>query len=94
MSEYIYATGGETVQNMASDVFEPCEEIVRRRDCKFFNMPDWDNTLAMLYGEPPMTCDLLSHNEWRMDGDRRVAETTFLEVQPNGFCAWAKRRNK
>ena len=68
-------------------------KVVRCRDCKFFNMPNWDNTLAMLYGEPPMTCDLLSHNEWRMDGDRRVAETTFLEVQPNGFCAWAVRRD-
>lgn len=68
------------------------EEIVRCRDCKHLNMPEWDNTLAMLYGEPPLTCDLLSMNEWRMDGNRRVAETTFHEVEPNGFCAWGERK--
>ena len=67
------------------------EEIVRCRDCRWLNIPDWDNTLAMLYGEPPITCDLLSRNEWRMDGDRRVAETEFLEVEPDGFCAWGER---
>lgn len=67
-------------------------EIVRCRDCKWLNVPDWDNTLAMIYGEPPTTCDLLSHNEWRMDGDRRVAETTFLEVEPDNYCSFGERK--
>ena len=93
MSEHIY--GGVPIEHGAAKGetrLERREEIVRCRDCKWFNMPDWDNTLAMLYGEPPTTCDLLSHNEWRMDGDRRVAETTFLEVEPEDFCSFGKRK--
>lgn len=35
MSEYIYTTNGEVVQNMTSEVFEPLQEIVRCRDCKY-----------------------------------------------------------
>ena len=68
------------------------EPIVRCRDCKYLDIPDWDNTLAMNYGEPPAYCMNLSQNEWRMDGNRRVAETTFLEVEPDGFCAWGERK--
>lgn len=70
-------------------------EIVRCRDCKHLDDSEyrrWDNSLAECYGEPPLFCDLLSFNEWRMDGDRRVAETTFAEVEPDSFCAWAERR--
>ena len=87
MSEYIYGTDGHEGHWLTG------EEIVRCRDCKWLNMPDWDNTLAMLYGEPPTTCDLLSHNEWRMDGDRRVAESTFLEVEPDNYCSFGERRD-
>lgn len=70
--------------------------IVRCRDCKHLDDSEyrrWDNLLAECYGEPPLFCDLLSFNEWRMDGDRRVAETTFAEVEPDGFCAWGERRD-
>lgn len=66
-------------------------EIVRCRDCKHLDDSEyerWDNSLAECYGEPPLFCDLFSVNEWRMDGDRRVAETSFAEVEPDGFCAW------
>lgn len=70
-------------------------EIVRCRDCKHLDDSEyrrWDSSLAECYGEPPLFCDLLSLNEWRMDGNRRVAETTFAEVDPNGFCSWAERK--
>lgn len=66
--------------------------VVRCRDCRYLDTPDWDDTLAALYGEPPTFCMNLSQNEWRMDGDRRVAETSFLEVEPDGFCAWGERK--
>lgn len=72
------------------------EEIVRCKDCKHLDDSEyrrWDNALAECYGEPPLFCDLLSFNEWRMDGDRRVAETTFAEVEPDGFCSWGERRD-
>lgn len=70
-------------------------EVVRCRDCKHLDdsqRKDWDSYLAAAYGEPPLFCDLLSVNEWRMDGNRRVAERRFLEVDLNGFCAWGERR--
>lgn len=88
MSEYI-----AWIDDEWNTVLDHNQPIVRCRDCKHLNMPEWDNTLAMLYGELPLTCDLLSINEWRMDGNRRVAETTFHEVEPNGFCAWGERRS-
>lgn len=96
MSEYIiHIKDAETIYNMTDFPFPLDaylrEEVVRCRDCRHLNMPKWDNTLAMLYGEPPLTCDLLSMNEWRMDGNRRVAETTFHEVEPNDFCSWGER---
>lgn len=66
------------------------EEIVRCKDCRFaYNRAEQ----AKDYGvdtEPDYVCDLLSFNEWRMDGDRRVAETTFAEVEPDGFCKWGE----
>lgn len=102
MSEYIIEIPDECFASYDTerDMYYPDERdsamriapIVRCGDCKWFNMPDWDNTLAMLYGEPPTTCDLLSHNEWRMDGDRRVAETTFLEVEPDNYCSFGERK--
>lgn len=72
----------------------PAVEVVRCRDCKHLDDSEyrgWDSSLAACYGEPPLFCDLLSFNEWRMDDDRRVAETTFAEVEPDGFCAWGER---
>lgn len=69
------------------------EQIVRCKDCKYLDDSEyrrWDSSLAECYGEPPLFCDLLSFNEWRMDGDRRVAETTFAEVEPDGFCKWGE----
>lgn len=77
--------------------YELTGEVVRCRDCKHLDDSEykrWDNNLAECYGEPPLFCALLSFNEWRMDGYRRVAETTFAEVEPDGFCYWGKRREK
>lgn len=34
MSDYVYATNGEVVQNMLSEVFEPLEEIMYCKDCR------------------------------------------------------------
>ena len=70
--------------------------VVRCGDCRYLDDSEyerWDNSLAECYGEPPLFCSLLSINEWRMDGDRRVAETSFAEVEPDGFCVWGKRRD-
>lgn len=71
-----------------------CRNVVRCKDCKYLDMPDWDGVLTMNYGEPPTFCTYLSYNEWRMDGDRRVVETSFLEVSPDDFCAWGERRGE
>ena len=89
MSEYIGWVDDDW--NVILDHNQP---IVRCRDCVHLDSPDWDNQLAECYGEPPCFCMRLSGNEWRMDGDRRVAETTFLEVGPNDFCAWGERRDE
>ena len=69
MSEYIYATNGDTVQNMLSEVFEPLQEVVRCRDCKHWQ--PWMKGAkpeCWAYGEP-------------------------IETDPDGFCAWAVRRD-
>lgn len=94
MSEYIVRYVSKYM--LDEGVFERAEQIVRCRDCKHLDDSEyrrWDSALAENYGEPPLFCDLLSFNEWRMDGDRRVAETTFAEVEPDGFCAWGERRD-
>lgn len=93
MAEYIINT-----TNMPDHVLEVAApwcnaEVVRCKDCKYLDDSEyrrWDSSLAECYGEPPLFCDLLSFNEWRMDGDRRVAETTFAEVEPDGFCKWGE----
>lgn len=94
MSEYILERDYDTKNGTFSTVKR--EEIVRCRDCKYLDDSEykrWDNSLAECYGEPPLFCDLLSINEWRMDGDRRVAETSFAEVEPDGFCYLGERRD-
>lgn len=99
MSEYIVNLDGELGMALAvacAGAGFAREEIVRCRDCKYLDDSEysrWDSSLAECYGEPPLFCDLLSFNEWRMDGDRRVAETTFAEVEPDGFCKWGERRD-
>ena len=92
MSEYIVDIGDDP---RIGDVAETRGEIVRCKDCKHLDDSEyrrWDSSLAECYGEPPLFCDLLSFNEWRLDGDWRVAETTFAEIEPDGFCAWGERK--
>ena len=59
MSEYIYATDGEVVQNMLSEVFEPLQEIVRCRDCREYH-PELYRTISCellgRYFEPDEFC--------------------------------------
>ena len=106
MREYVFSVpdanqpiAGDTAMYYPDERDDPMmvgEEVVRCRDCKHLDDSEykrWDNSLAECYGEPPLFCNLLSFNEWRMDGDRRVAETSFAEVEPDGFCAWGKRRD-
>ena len=69
-------------------------KAVRCRDCKFSDIPEWDNTLAMQYGEPPMFCRNLFQAEYRMSGDRLVADTSPLEVCPDDFCAWGEPKEQ
>lgn len=52
-------------------------EIVRCRDCKHFRIEPWDEVLAAQYGAPPMICE--------RTGD-------MDDVEPDGFCAWAERK--
>ena len=105
MSEYVIEIPDEYFANYGADrdMYYPDERdsampimsLVRCRDCKHLDDSEashWDSVLAEQYGEPPLFCNLLSINEWRMDGNRRVAETSFLEVEPDGFCAWGERR--
>lgn len=72
MSEYIYATDGDTVQNMLSDVFKPLQEVVRCRDCDYYD-------------------------HWEASGCYREKHVCghwdYLEIEPNGFCAWAERKD-
>lgn len=78
MSEYIYATNGEIVQNMLSEVFESLQEVVRCRDCKhheYMTVSYSDNPLSVCYSE-----------QWiGAEGDNPLVES-------NGFCAWGERK--
>ena len=87
MSEYIVCPHCHNPLSQAEYV-----KVVRCKDCKHLDFPDWDNILAEQYGEPPAFCMRLSDNEWRNDGDRMVAETSFLEVSMNDYCKWGERK--
>lgn len=58
------------------------ERIVRCRDCKYLDTPDWDEVLAAQHGEPPASC-------MRPDGD---GDYMRFEIEPDGFCKWGERK--
>ena len=85
MSEYIVHEGIESTFTDYLGVkhtvnhYEKREEIVRCRDCRHFRIEPWDEVLAAQYGAPPMICE--------RTGD-------MDDVEPDGFCSWAERREQ
>lgn len=83
MSEYIIweSDKTETTDNLGMkhgvSHFEKREEIVRCRDCKYTN-EDGDECVYFAAWEP-----LPEGDEFR---------DVYVDVEPNGFCAWAERR--
>ena len=76
MSEYIYATIGDPVANALGEIFLPRFEVVRCRDCANFD--------AKRDG-----CWWFAHAERQPDYSWADEPS---DVEPDGFCAWAARR--
>lgn len=91
MSEYIieWSGIGADMTDMLNNHVPPClwpkrirkdrrrERIVRCRDCKYAN-EDGDECVYFAAWEP-----LPGGDEFR---------DVYVDVEPNGFCAWAERR--
>lgn len=85
MSEYIIGNDGdESILDIGEFElrFHERERIVRCRDCRYLDTPDWDEVLAAQYGEPPASC-------MRPDGDGYYMR---FDVEPDGFCKWGERK--
>lgn len=79
MSEYVYYSDGTPLASAGGEISLPRKRIVRCRDCKHFRIEPWDEVLAAQYGAPPMICE--------RTGD-------MDDVEPDGFCSWAERREQ
>lgn len=79
MAEYITEFFGSS---SGGSYTERREEIVRCRDCKYLDVPDWDEVLAAQYGEPPASY-------MRPDGN---GDYMRFEIEPDGFCKWGERK--
>lgn len=85
MSEYIVRMPPDMPYEIRAELnawYVESEPIVRCWDCKYLDMPDWDDNLAACYGEPPLFC-------MRPDGN---GDYMRFEVEPNGFCKWGERK--
>lgn len=85
MAEYIIGNDGdESILDLGEFElrFQERERIVRCRDCKYLDTPDWDEVLAAQYGEPPVSC-------MRPDGN---GDYMRFEIEPDGFCKWGERK--
>lgn len=82
MAEYIEKIIPVLPGSQAAMAFEEYSELVRCRDCKYLDTPDWDEVLAAQYGEPPASC-------MRPDGN---GDYMRFEVEPDGFCKWGERK--
>lgn len=60
-------------------VVDMAQEIVRCRDCEHYNV--WD--LSAIWG----------NHEHDVTFCLRFIDGMRMEVEPDGFCAWGKRRN-
>ena len=78
MSEYIYASNGEPLANGCGEVALARHEIVRCGDCKYAN-EDGDECVYFAAWEP-----LPEGDEFR---------DVYVDVEPNGFCAWGERED-
>jgi hypothetical protein len=78
MTEYIYSTDGHEGHWLTG------EEIIRCRDCEYahhYHPLDWRT------GKPHETVE-----EWECTWHCNAEGAS--EVEPDGFCAWAKRRER
>ena len=69
--EFIIKATGGALDDKGEPLFKYCEEIVRCRDCSFYDY--WDASGP--YREKHVC------GYWN-----------YLEIEPNGFCAWGERR--
>lgn len=78
MSEYIYASRGEPLANGEGVISLACAgEVVRCRDCKHFT--------------PKGTHKF---ENGKVNADYCIYVRGFmLQITPDGFCAWAERRD-
>jgi hypothetical protein len=76
--EYVYHSKGKPMKDAAGEISLPREEIVRCRDCKY--MFDWayDRMLCKMWADGGMDDD--------------AKNVLYPTVEPDGFCAWGKRR--
>lgn len=83
MSEYIIDMSSSSYQSesglLCADVSQLRDEIVRCRDCKYAN-EDGDECVYFAAWEP-----LPEGDEFR---------DVYVDVEPNGFCAWGERRGE
>lgn len=79
MSEYIYATDDHGNQ------WIKWEEIVRCKDCEFFN--DFHG----LCHRPVLVIDGTTNARW-VDGTDETEPICATAAKPDGFCAWGVRK--
>jgi len=79
MSEYIIKAAEWAIDYKGESLFKGCEEIVRCRDCKHSRK---DGTLCVFFAawEP-------------IAGGDEYAEIP-ADVEPDGFCSWACRKEQ
>ena len=73
MSEYIIKAADWAIDYKGESLFKDCEEIVRCRDCDYYD-------------------------HWDASGPYREKHVCgywdYLEIKPDGFCAWGERKNE
>lgn len=82
MSEHIFPTDGRSTVYVTktegiSDCETALEEIIRCRECKYFD----DNYVS---------CNYFICGYWDSENEEDVLMRQ--QVNPNGFCSWAERR--
>lgn len=98
MSEYIIRTTNmpEHVREALSAWYEINEEIVRCKDCKWFT-PECKYQEEREYGVfetmvEPSDCGNPERCSHHYDSASKKMVPVHIVTQPDGFCAWAERR--
>lgn len=78
VSEYVYCSHGEPLANDSGEIALARKEIVRCRDCR--HMHTVRNWLGM------------DVDECWLHADRESGALGKARTEPDGFCAWAERK--